>query len=79
MNDYQFKIVKIKDEFIWRNHKDTDETFIIIEGEMYIILKGVEHKPFAENKCKILVIEPKGVINTGDVQGELTVDEEKWI
>ena len=95
MNDYQFKIAKIKGEFIWHKHKDTDETFIVIEGtmsikfrdsivelskgEMFVVPKGVEHKPCAENECKILVIEPKGVINTGDVKGKLTIYEDMWV
>ena len=95
MNDYQFKIAKIKGEFIWHDHKNTDETFIVIEGtmcikfrdsivelsegEMFIVPKGVEHKPYAENECKILVIEPRGVINTGDAGGELTITEDVWV
>ena len=95
MNDYQFKVAKIKGEFIWHDHKHTDETFMVIEGEMllkfrnkevkltsgemYVVPKGVEHKPCAENECKILVIEPRGVINTGDVGGELTINEDQWI
>ena len=95
MNDYQFKIAKIKGEFIWHDHKDTDETFIVIEGtmcikfrdsivelsegEMFVVPKGVEHKPCAENECKILVVEPRGVINTGDAGGELTINEDMWI
>ena len=95
MNNYQFKVAKIKGEFIWHDHKDTDETFIVIEGnmtikfrdseiklsegEMYIVPKGIEHKPYADNECKILVIEPRGVINTGDAGGELTIDKEMWI
>ena len=95
MNDYQFKVAKIKGEFIWHNHKDTDETFIVIEGkmsmklrnrtielsegEMFIVPKGVDHKPCANKECKILVIEPRGVINTGDAGGKLTINEELWI
>ena len=95
MNDYQFKIAKIKGEFIWHDHKDTDETFIVIEGkmsiqfrdgmvelskgEMFVVPKGVEHKPSAENECKILVVEPKGVINTGDAGGDLTITEDMWV
>ena len=95
MNDYQFKLAKIKGEFIWHDHRDTDETFIVIEGEMtikfrdsevnlsegemYVIPKGIEHKPCAERECKILVIEPRGVINTGEEGGELTINEETWI
>ena len=95
MNDYQFKLAKIKGEFVWHDHKDTDETFIVLEGEMilkfrnkevklksgemYVVPKGIEHKPYAENECKILVIEPRGVINTGDAGGELTINEDQWI
>ena len=78
MNDYQFKLVKIEGEFVWHNHTDTDETFIVIEGEMkiefedntvvlkegemYVVPKGVEHKPYAEEECKIMIIEPRGVV-----------------
>ena len=95
MNNYQFKIAKIKGEFIWHDHKDTDETFIVIEGtmcimfrdsivelsegEMFVVSKGVEHKPCAENECKILVVEPRGVINTGDAGGDLTITKDIWI
>ena len=95
MNNYQFKIAKIKGEFVWHDHKDTDETFIVMEGEMtlefrdkkvkltqgemYVVPKGVEHKPCAEDECKILVIEPRGVINTGDAGGALTINKEIWI
>ena len=95
MNDYQFKLAKIKGEFIWHNHKHTDETFIVLEGkmtlkfrngyvnlnegEMYVVPKGVDHKPCAKNECKILVIEPRGVINTGNAGGELTINEEQWV
>ncbi len=95
MNNYQFKIAKIKGEFIWHNHEETDETFIVIEGkmlmklrdhtielsegEMFVVRKGVEHKPCAEQECKILVIEPRGVINTGNAGGELTMTEDIWI
>ena len=95
MNDYQFKLAKIKGEFIWHNHKDTDETFIVVEGsmilkfrdgevhlskgEMCVVPKGVDHKPIAKSECKILVIEPSGVVNTGDTVGDLTINEEMWI
>ena len=95
MNDYQFKLAKIKGEFVWHDHKHTDETFIVIEGEMtlkfrdgdvnlstgemFVVPKGVEHKPCAKEECKILVVEPRGVINTGDAGGELTINEEQWI
>ena len=95
MNDYQFKIAKIKGEFVWHDHKDTDETFIVIEGEMdmkfrdgniiltagemIVVPKGVEHKPCAKKECKILVIEPRGVINTGEAGGKFTMTEDVWV
>ena len=95
MNNYQFKIAKIKGEFVWHDHKDTDETFIVIEGEMtlkfkgsevklsegemFVVPKGVEHKPCAEKECKILVVEPRGVINTGDAGGKFTMTEDIWV
>ena len=95
MNDYQFKLVKIKGDFVWHNHEDTDEVFIVIEGsmkiefegrvveldegEMYVVSKGVEHKPFAEDECKVLLVEPRGVVNTGDTEGELTASNDVWI
>ena len=96
LNDYQFKIVKIKGDFVFHNHQDTDETFIVIEGslridfndgavevnagEMYVVPKGVEHKPFAEQEVKMLLIEPRGVLHTGDSEAsELTAQNDVWI
>ena len=95
MNDYQFKLAKISGEFIWHHHQSTDEVFFVIEGsmiiefrdgavelsqgEMYVVPKGVEHKPFAKKECHIMLIEPRGVINTGDIKGELTINEDMWI
>ena len=96
MNDYQFKIVKLQGDFIWHDHKDTDETFMVIEGElridfrdgtvrvaageMFVVPKGVEHKPYAEKEVKMLLIEPRGVANTGDdAAGERTAQNDVWI
>jgi len=95
MNDYQFKLAKLKGEFIWHNHPDTDEAFIVIEGqlvikfrdgmvnieqgEMFVVPKGVDHKPIAESECQILVVEPRGVLNTGEVENELTAKNDVWI
>lgn len=95
LNDYQIKLVKIQGEFIWHNHTDTDELFLVIEGtmqiefedntmtlnagEMCVVPKGVRHKPKAENECKVMLIEPRGVINTGDSEGELTAENNIWI
>jgi len=95
MNDYQFKIVKLEGDFIWHDHSDTDEAFIVIEGdlridfrdgvvhvaagEMYVVPKGVEHKPYAEKEVKLLLIEPRGVLNTGHAVGERTAQNDVWI
>ena len=95
MNDYQFKLVKIKDEFTWHKHKDTDEVFIIIEGsmgiefkdrtvelnegEMIVVPMGEQHKPFASEECKVLIVEPRGVINTGDADGNYSAENDVWI
>ena len=95
MNDYHFKLVKFQGEFVWHSHQETDEVFITLDGEMiiefregkvtlkkgemFVVPKGVEHKPFAENECKIMVVEPAGTINTGDAGGDLTADNDAWI
>jgi mannose-6-phosphate isomerase-like protein (cupin superfamily) len=95
MNNYQFKIVKLQGDFIWHDHKDTDETFLVIEGnlridfrdgsiqlgagEMFVVPRGVEHKPYAEREVKLLLIEPRGVLNTGDAGGERTARNDVWI
>jgi mannose-6-phosphate isomerase-like protein (cupin superfamily) len=95
MNDYQFKLVKLLGDFIWHDHKDTDETFIVIEGnlridfrdgavdvaagEMFVVPKGVEHKPYAESEVMLLLIEPRGLVNTGDEGGERTAKNDVWI
>jgi mannose-6-phosphate isomerase-like protein (cupin superfamily) len=95
MNEYQFKVVKLKGDFVWHHHQDTDETFIVIDGnlridfrdgsvqvaagEMYVVPKGVEHKPCAENEVRLLLIEPRGVRNTGDQDGDRTAKNDVWI
>ena len=95
MNDYQFKLVKIENDFTWHKHEDTDETFLVIEGkmgiefedqtvelsegEMIVIPKGKKHKPYADKEAKIMIIEPKGVINTGDVTNDFTVENDQWV
>ncbi len=95
MNDYQFKLVKVKGEFVWHDHPDTDEVFIVLEGkldiefrdskvtlesgEMFVVPKGIEHRPVAEKECKMMLIEPKGVINTGEVESDLTAENDVWI
>jgi mannose-6-phosphate isomerase-like protein (cupin superfamily) len=95
MNDYQFKVVKLKGDFVWHDHKETDETFIVIEGtlridfrdgavyvssgEMFVVPRGVEHKPYAEQEVKLMLIEPRGVLNTGHEGGERTATNDVWI
>ena len=95
MNDYQFKLVKIEGEFVWHDHKDTDEVFLCLDGEMSILMRdgrvdlksgemfvvprGVEHKPVAEQECRVLLIEPCGVVNTGDGGGEMRAENDVWI
>ena len=82
MNDYQFKVVRLEGDFVWHDHQDTDETFIVLEGklridfrdgavslsagEMFVVPKGIEHKPFAHGEVKLLLIEPRGVLNRED-------------
>lgn len=95
MNDYHFKLVRSYGEFIWHRHPETDEVFMVIEGdfqidlrdktlylkkgELVVIPKGVEHKPYAKEECQILLIEPAGTLNTGDAGGDLTRTELEWI
>ncbi len=95
MNDYQFKLVRISGDFIWHDHPETDETFIVLEGvlridfrdgsvtigagEMFVVPKGVEHKPFAENEVKMMLIEPRGTLNTGHEGGDRTAQNDLWI
>ena len=95
VNDYHMKIAKIQGEFVWHSHAETDEVFIVLEGgmeihlrdeiismktgEMYIVPKGVEHKPVAVKECSILMVEPAGTLNTGDAGGDHTIENPEWI
>lgn len=96
LNDYHLKLVKVQGEFVWHDHPDTDEVFIVIkgnleilfgdgqvslaEGEMFVVPKGVEHKPVAEQECHILLIEPAGLVNTGSAtDSALTAPNDVWI
>ena len=89
------RIGLLKDKKLVEFHQETDETFFVIsgklnielkdttiklvEGEMVIIPKGVEHRPYAKDECLIMLIEPKNVKNTGNIKNELTVEKETWI
>lgn len=96
MNDYQFKIARLEGDFVWHAHGETDETFIVLDGtlriefrdgavelsrgEMYVVPKGVEHKPSAAREVKLLLIEPRGVVNTGDNTPDArTAQNDVWI
>ena len=95
LNDYHIKLVRVEDDFTWHDHKETDEVFIVIEGELridfrdgnvtlkagelFVVPKGVEHKPFAEKECKMLLVEPVGTVNTGEAGGDRTAPNDVWI
>lgn len=95
MNDYQFKLARIQGEFVWHSHAGTDETFMVLDGEMtiefrdgsvhlaagemYVVPRGVEHRPVAARECCIMLVEPRGVINTGDAGGEMTAENDVWV
>nr|WP_167364688.1 cupin domain-containing protein [Pseudomonas argentinensis] len=95
MNDYQFKVVRLQGDFIWHAHAETDEAFMVLDGqlrldfrdgsvtlgsgELYVVPRGVEHKPYAEAEVKLLLIEPRGVLNTGAEGGERTALNDLWI
>lgn len=95
LNDYQIKIVRIEGDFIWHDHPETDEAFIVLEGslridfrdgsvtvgpgEMFVVPKGKEHKPFAEKEVRMLLIEPRGTLNTGHEGGARTAQNDRWI
>jgi mannose-6-phosphate isomerase-like protein (cupin superfamily) len=95
MNDYHFKVARVQGEFIWHAHPETDEVFLVLkgrleihfwdgvvglnEGELYVVPRGVEHMPVADEECHILLVEPAGTFNTGDVVSENTAPADVWI
>ena len=95
MNDYQFKLVKLQGEFVWHDHKDTDEVFLVLNGEMeigfrdrtvtlqagemFVVPKGVEHITRAARECHALLVEPRGVVNTGEAGSALTAKNDIWV
>ena len=95
LNGQQVKLAKVKGEFVWHDHANEDELFLIIKGELrlefrdrsenvkqgqiIVVPKGVEHRPIAEEECWILLIEPASIAHTGDVKHELTVENSTWI
>ena len=95
MNDYHFKLVKFQGDFTWHQHEETDEAFLVIEGEMtiafrdgsvdlmagdlFVVPRGKAHKPYAEKACQVMLVEPAGTVNTGDAGGDLTAPNDVWI
>lgn len=96
LNNYHLKLAKVQGEFVWHDHPETDEVFIVVkgcldillrdgtvslsEGEMFVVPKGMEHKPVAEHECHILLIEPAGLVNTGTAKDStLTAPTDVWI
>ena len=95
MNDYHIKLVKLKGDFVWHSHEDTDEVFMVLDGEMsidfrdgkvdlkigemFVVPKRREHKPSAARECKVMLVEPAGTVNTGDAGGEMTSEDNIWI
>jgi mannose-6-phosphate isomerase-like protein (cupin superfamily) len=88
LNDYEVKLAKLKGEFVWHSHEDTDELFLVISGrltiqlrdadvvlepgELFVVPRGVEHCPLAEEETAVLLFEPAGTLNTGDAGGPMT-------
>jgi mannose-6-phosphate isomerase-like protein (cupin superfamily) len=89
LNDHQVKLTRLQGDFVWHHHENEDELFLVVrgrmrmglrtgdvelsEGELFIVPKGVEHKPSAEEECWVVLIEPGTTLNTGNVLGERTV------
>ena len=95
LNDYQLKLAKFEGSFVWHRHAETDEAFLVVkgrmgielhdrtvhvgEGDLFVVPKGVEHRPFADEECHVLLIEPRGVVNTGERGGELQAENDVWV
>ncbi|KAB8158391.1 cupin domain-containing protein [Streptomyces sp. 3MP-14] len=94
LNDYEVKLAKLKGEFVWHSHPETDELFLVLDGrltiqlrgradvvlgpgELFVVPRGVEHCPLAEEETAILLLEPAGTLNTGDAGGPLTRPAER--
>ena len=95
INEAYLKLVKVKGEFVWHQHANEDELFLVVKGrlliklrdgdvrlepgELAIIPRGVEHCPVAEDEVQVILLEPKSTLNTGDVQNERTVAQPDWV
>lgn len=87
LNDYAVKVVKLKGEFVWHSHPETDELFLVLEGaltiqlrdgdvrlgpgQLYVVPKGIEHRPVAEGDVSVVLVEPEDTLNTGDALPEV--------
>lgn len=95
LNDYQVKLGRLEGEFVWHAHSETDELFLVLrgelriefrdhavelgEGELCIVPKGVEHRPVARRQCHVLLIEPQGTVNIGNVESDLRSEGNVWV
>ena len=95
LNDYQFKVVRVQGDFVWHEHTDTDEAFLVLEGslridlpdgtvtlgegKLFVVPAGVQHKPYAETETTVLLVEPRGVRNTGTAGGDRTAEQDVWV
>lgn len=95
LNGQHVKLAKVKGEMVWHDHENEDELFYVIkgklllklrdkdihlnEGDMYVVPRGVEHLPIAEEECHLLLFEPKSTAHTGSVESEMTVNDQQWI
>ena len=93
MNGQEVRLAKLKGEFVWHHHADSEELFLIVEGRMkmllpdqeielekgdlFIVPRGVEHCPVAEEECHVLLFEGAGTRNTGQYENDRTVDPER--
>ena len=94
-NGHDVMVVKVEGEFTWHSHPDTDDFFLVLKGEidihlrdktvtlkageMFVVPKGVTHRPSAERECRAMLVEPTGTINTGGAGGEMTAEDNVWI
>lgn len=95
LNGQHVKLAKAKGEFVWHHHENEDELFLVLEGtlrlelrdgevtlgpgDMYIVPRGVEHRPVAPEEVHLLLFEPVSTLNTGNVRNERTVENPMWI
>ncbi len=91
LDGYEIKLVKLEGEFVWHQHDDADEMFLVVDGgmtielrdrnvtleagEFFVVPRGVEHRPVAERQCQVLLLERAGVLNTGDAVSDYTVHD----